>query len=291
MEQMVFNVLLAASLNLLAAVSFTFVYLPTRAFNIAHAAVSVIGGYACYFAFSRLSLPMPIAMLCAAITSGVVGALIEDAALRRLREQSRSTWVSLVASIALFTVGINLISLLFGDDVKVLGSGSVGSSQSWFGLFFTLPQMVMVAVCALVFTTASLFTQNSNFGRKLIGVAFNPDLAEIFGVHSRRVRLTAVAIGSALGGLTASLAAWDTGLHPGLGFRLLVAGIVTMIISGVGMLRWLLGGAFLLAVAQNAAAYFLDSKWMDAVAFFILIGFLIWKPLGFSGRRLKKVEV
>jgi branched-chain amino acid transport system permease protein len=46
-----------------------------------------------------------------------------------------------------------------------------------------------------------------------------------------------------------------------------------------------------LAFAQNLAAYYLDAKWMDAVAFLILIGFLIWKPLGFSGRRLKKVEV
>jgi branched-chain amino acid transport system permease protein len=30
---------------------------------------------------------------------------------------------------------------------------------------------------------------------------------------------------------------------------------------------------------------------MDAIAYIILIIFLIWKPLGFSGKRLKKAEI
>ncbi|MFH1320855.1 MAG: hypothetical protein ABII90_09420 [Bacteroidota bacterium] len=52
-----------------------------------------------------------------------------------------------------------------------------------------------------------------------------------------------------------------------------------------------MGGALLLAAAQHLSAYYIDSKWMDAVAYVILILFLIWKPLGFSGKRLKKVEL
>jgi len=58
--------------------------------------------------------------------------------------------------------------------------------------------------------------------------------------------------------------------------------------GGVGSYRGLILGALLLGLGQHGVAYFLDSKWMDALAFVILIGFLIWKPLGFSGRRSKK---
>jgi len=39
------------------------------------------------------------------------------------------------------------------------------------------------------------------------------------------------------------------------------------------------------------AAYYIGSQWMDAVAYVILIAFLLAKPLGFSGKRLKKVEI
>jgi branched-chain amino acid transport system permease protein len=42
---------------------------------------------------------------------------------------------------------------------------------------------------------------------------------------------------------------------------------------------------------QHLAAYYIGSQWMDAVAYIILILFLIAKPLGFSGKRLKKIEI
>jgi len=61
--------------------------------------------------------------------------------------------------------------------------------------------------------------------------------------------------------------------------------------ADVGSYKGPIGGALLLATAQNLSAYYIDSKWMDATAYVILILFLIWKPLGFSGKRLKKVEI
>ena len=71
----------------------------------------------------------------------------------------------------------------------------------------------------------------------------------------------------------------------------LSAGFGGMIIGGVGSNWGLVGGALLLATAQHLAAYSIGSQWMDAVAYIILILFLIAKPLGFSGKRLKKIEI
>jgi branched-subunit amino acid ABC-type transport system permease component len=83
----------------------------------------------------------------------------------------------------------------------------------------------------------------------------------------------------------------DTNMTPTFGFNLLLYGIVAIIIGGVGSTRGLIAGALLVATAQQLAAYYIDTKWMDAITYIILILFLIWKPLGFSGKRLKKVEV
>ena len=80
-------------------------------------------------------------------------------------------------------------------------------------------------------------------------------------------------------------------MTPTMGFNLLLYGVVAMIIGGVGSYRGLLAGAFLVAASQHLAAYYIDTKWMDAVAYLILIAFLLWKPLGFSGQRLRKVEI
>jgi branched-chain amino acid transport system permease protein len=128
-------------------------------------------------------------------------------------------------------------------------------------------------------------------GRNIRAVASNPELSNIFGINSDRVILWAFGIGSALAAVAGILVAFDTDMTPTMGFRLLLYGIVAMIIGGVGSTWGLLGGAFLLAAAQHLAAYYIGSQWMDAVAYVILILFLIWRPLGFSGKRLKKIEI
>jgi branched-chain amino acid transport system permease protein len=83
----------------------------------------------------------------------------------------------------------------------------------------------------------------------------------------------------------------DTNLTPTFGFSLLLYGVVAMIVGGLGSTRGLMAGALLVATAQHLAAYYIDTKWMNGVTYIILILFLIWRPLGFSGVRLRKVEI
>jgi branched-chain amino acid transport system permease protein len=135
------------------------------------------------------------------------------------------------------------------------------------------------------------FLEKSSLGRAIRGVSSNAELCGIVGVEVERTIHWAVAIGSALAALGGVLSALDTDMTPSMGFRLVLNGVIVFIIGGVGSYRGLVCGALLLGFAQHCVAYFLDSKWMDAIAFLILIGFLIWKPLGLSGRRLRKVEV
>ena len=103
--------------------------------------------------------------------------------------------------------------------------------------------------------------------------------------------LWATAISSALAAIAGILVALDVDMTPTFGFNYFLYGVVAMIIGGVGSYRGLIFGSLLLASAQHLAASYIDTKWMDAVAYMILILFLIWKPLGFSGMRLKKVDV
>ena len=80
-------------------------------------------------------------------------------------------------------------------------------------------------------------------------------------------------------------------MTPTMGFNWLLYAVVAMIIGGMGKMRYLVLGAFLLAAAQHLAAYYLDSKWMNATAYIILIVFLYLRPTGFSGKQLKKSSI
>ena len=110
-------------------------------------------------------------------------------------------------------------------------------------------------------------------------------------IRKELVSTVGIAIGSALMACAGILIAADIDMTPTMGFDWLMYGVVAMIIGGMGKMRYMILGALLLATAQQLSAYFLDSKWMNATAYIILVVFLYFRPFGFSGKKLKKTEV
>ena len=160
-----------------------------------------------------------------------------------------------------------------------------------FGAYITNIQIITIFVAAVLFIAVNLFLQITSVGKSIRAVSSNPELCNTYGINSNKVILIAFGIGSALAAVAGILSAMDTNMTPTFGFNLLLYGVVAMIIGGVGSTRGLVAGALLVATAQHLSAYYIDTKWMDAVAYIILILFLLWKPLGFSGVRLRKVEI
>jgi branched-subunit amino acid ABC-type transport system permease component len=197
----------------------------------------------------------------------------------------------MIASLGLYTVLQNVISMLWGDDTKSIRTGEIKVGNEFLGAYITDIQIITIVVCLVLFLACVFFMKYSRIGRNIRAVASNPELSNIGGINSNRIILWSFGIGSALAAVAGILIAFDTDMTPTMGFNWLLYGVVAMIIGGVGSNWGLVGGALLLAAAQHLAAYYIGSQWMDAVAYIILILFLIGKPLGFSGKRLKKIEI
>ena len=220
-----------------------------------------------------------------------IGLLCEILFYRSMRKRNAPALAYLIASIGLYTVLQNCISLLFGDDTKIIRTGEVTVGNEIFGAYITTIQIFTILVTLTLFVAVNLFLNYSSTGKSIRAVSSNPELCNIYGISSNRIILIAFGIGSALAAVAGILSAMDTNMTPTFGFNLLLYGVVVMIIGGVGSTRGLIAGALLVATAQHLAAYYIDTKWMDAVAYIILILFLLWKPLGFSGKQLRKVEI
>ena len=289
--QLVINILISISLYLLIASSFSLIYYPTKFFHIAHAVVITSAAYLTFLFANQLSLPFAVAVSAAIAGAVCVGLLCEVLFYRAMRKRDAPALAYLIASIGLYTVLQNCISLLFGDDTKIIRTGEVTIGNEIFGAYVTDVQIVTILVSAGLFVAVNLFLQFTAAGKAIRAVSSNPQLCDIYGINSNRIILVAFAVGSALAAVAGILSAMDTNMTPTFGFNLLLYGVVVMIIGGVGSTRGLAAGALLVATAQHSAAYYIDTKWMDAVTYVILIAFLIWKPLGFSGVRLRKVEI
>ena len=163
--------------------------------------------------------------------------------------------------------------------------------QLIFASNYTDVQIITIISCIVLLIISWLFIEKTNIGQQIKAVSSNPQLSNYFGISSHKAIVYSFALGSALAACAGILIAADTDMTPTMGFNWLLYGVVAMIIGGMGKMRYLLLGALLLATAQHLAAYYLDSKWMNATAYIILIVFLYFKPYGFSGQKLKKQEV
>jgi branched-chain amino acid transport system permease protein len=289
--QLIVNISISFFIYFICAFSFSTIYFPTKFFHFAHAVIITFAAYFSYVFFKQLHFSIYFSIPIAISLSICLGLLIELGIYKPLRKRNSSSLVLLIASLGLYVVLQNCISLIWGDDTKSIRTGDVKVGNEIFGAYITNTQILIVVLGAACFVLGTLFLKYNKIGRNIRAVASNPELANIFGIDSDRVILWAFGIGSGLAAIAGILVALDTDMTPTMGFNLLLYGVVAMIIGGVGSTWGLVGGALLLASAQHLAAYYIDSKWMDAVAYVILILFLIWKPLGFSGKRLKKVEI
>jgi branched-subunit amino acid ABC-type transport system permease component len=243
------------------------------------------------FLADNVSFSFPVSVVLAIASATLVGILCEILVYRPMRKRNVPSLAYLIASIGLYVVLQNCISLYFGDDTKIINTTEVTVGNEIYGAYITNVQIVTIIVSIVLFITVNLFLHFTATGKSIRAVASNPELCNIYGIPSNRVILIAFGIGSALAAIAGILSAMDTNMTPTFGFNLLLYGVVAMIIGGVGSTGGLIVGSLLVATAQHLSAYYIDTKWMDAVTYIILILFLIWKPLGFSGMRLRKVEI
>lgn len=290
-QQVIFNIIYAFSLYLLIAASFSLIFYSTKIFHLAHAAVITIGAYLTFLFANQFSLPFAVSVIAAVMMSSGIGLLCEVFFYRPMRKRNNSSLSYLIVSIGIYTVLQNCVSLFFGDSTKIIRTGEITIGNEIFGAYITNTEIATIIISITLFIVINLCLQFTFVGKAIRAVSNNPQLCNIYGINSNKVISVAFCFGSALAATAGVLSAMATDMKPTFGFDLLLYGVVAVIIGGVGSTRGLMAGTLLVAATQHLTAYFIDTKWMDAFTYIILILFLIWKPLGFSGLRLRKVEI
>ena len=289
--QLFIFILVIFSLTLVIGLAFSIIFQASKFFNFTLAVIITAAPYFTYLYFIQLQAPIFLAIPLAIISAVAVGLLAESALFNPLRKRNASSVALMLSSLGFYIVLQNAISMIWGDRVLSIRTAPVRAGHEFWGVVISNTQIVTIAVCFVVFIACVLFMKYSRIGRNIRAVASNSELSNIVGISSDRVILWAYGIGSVLVGIVGILIAYDTDMRPIMGFNWFLYGAVAMIIGGVGSIWGLAGGAFLLVSIQYLIAYFFGTMWMEPASYALLILFLIIRPLGFSGKKLKKVEI
>jgi len=289
--QYILNGLFTSAVVVLIALGFNIIYSTTRFFHFAHGIVFTAAAYFVYAFYILLKLPFTLSVGLAILLSAGLGCLIDRAVYRPLRQRKSSSLVLLLASLGVYIVLQNLISLFFGDDTKSIRSGVVKEGLNVFGARITPIQITIIVVSIVLMIGLVLLLKRTKLGKAIRAVSGDPELANICGINSERIILYVFAIGSALAGVAGILVSLDVDMNPTMGMRFLMMGMVAVIIGGVGSITGTALGALLLGMAQHLGVWKISSQWQDAIAFVILLIFLLFKPEGFLGKKVKKATV
>lgn len=288
---MIIYIIITFSLYLLISQSFSLIFYPTKLFHLSHAILITCGAYFVFLFNNIYSMPNYLSVILAIIFTITIGIVFEVFIYKKMRLKKIPSLSYFIASLGLYIIFQNLISIYFGDDSKIINSSDISVGHEILGSYITSIQIAIVVISVSLFILTNIFLHFTTLGKSIRAVASNSELCVIYGVNTNKILLLATAIGSTFACIAGILFALDTKMTPTFGFNLLLYGVVAMIIGGVGSTRGLVLGSLLVASVQQLSAYYIDTKWIDAVTYIILIIFLVWKPLGFSGKKLKKVEV
>jgi branched-chain amino acid transport system permease protein len=268
------------------ALAFQAVYRPCRVFYLALAGIYALAPYIT-LACLRFELPVWLAVVASVAVGMGVSLLCELLNHGPLEKKGGSPGAHLISSLGLYLILVQIIAIVWGNETQVLRSGIDTVYRFGEGLMLTRAQ-ALAAVCSILLLILFYgWLRFSNLGLRFRAMADNPVQLALHGHNIRRLRLLAFAIAGFLATISALAVANDVGFDPHGGLPVLLLAIVAMIIGGnTSFLAPVLGG-LLLGITRAFVVWFLSARWQDAVVFLLLALFLLFRPHGILGRKLR----
>jgi branched-subunit amino acid ABC-type transport system permease component len=143
------------------------------------------------------------------------------------------------------------------------------------------------AIAATVGMLALLFgfMWFTRLGQFMVGVADNPDLAELYGINKEQIFLVTVLIAGALVAVGMFLYGTRAQVLPQTGLSLMLFAIAATIIGGIGNLAGAALAAVILGVIQNSSVLVIPSEWQGFLLYVFLFLAIVLFP---NGLRLPK---
>jgi branched-chain amino acid transport system permease protein len=282
--QLVINGLVSGSTYALIALGFTVIYGTVKFFHFAHGAVYAVGAYMAWLFVAKFEFPVMPSLTFTCLLAGGLGVLIDFAIYRPLRARKSPNLVFLLTSFGIFIFLNNALQLAFGADIKSLRTGPVKEGYHLLGGVVTTTQIGILISCLILALMLVLFVKATRLGKAIRAVADDSLAAGIVGIHSERIIQTSFFLGSVLAGAAGILVSLETNIEPTMGMNAILKGIVAAVIGGIGSIPGALVGGLFIGLAENLGIWCISSGWKDAIAFAILVAFLLVRPGGLFER-------
>jgi branched-chain amino acid transport system permease protein len=266
----------------LVALGFSLIFGITRAFNLAHGELIVVAGYLAFALWKFFQAPFLVTfgpcLVVMAIASVPLCLL-----LRGLKEPYGLNTMVVTFGLALLLQ--NLMLVLFSADYRLIRPES--ASFTLPGMEFTISanQGLLVLLSLLATGAVHVLLHHTFLGKALRATIQDRGAAQMAGINVKRMAFIGFGLGGMLIGLAGPLYGQNMYLFPTAGTGATLIAIILTIFAGVGRIRTLLVGGWLLGLVESATILSLGSRWRELVAAVVLLALLAWRPEGIAAQR------
>ncbi len=277
MDLVVFG-LLRGAIFALSAFGFSLVLGVLGIVNLAHGIFVVLGAAVTYALVTELQLPIVAACALAALSAGLLGAVLQRALIARVF--ALHPFMVLVQTFGIAVVLTEALNHAFGTSERVLRV-DLGDLPPALDLGTFVPTLDLIVFAIALVSAALLFLllQKSEFGRAVRACRDSRRNAELVGIDANRIYMLTMAVCGVWAGLAGSLLVMLTPTAAYMHFHWTVDAFLVVVIGGMGSMVGALVGGFIYGIL-NFSAYYIYPTLAPAIIFGALILVLIVRPQG-----------
>ena len=257
-----------------------------RILNIAHGEFIVLAALITYHLQLRTTLHPMFGMVISIPIAFIIAYTLHITIFRRVKRLSPNINVfegnAILVGFGIYFIGQNLIQSNFGSSSAAypfmpyainIGGAAIGAK----GLF-------VMGVGIFICLAYSLFLSRTRLGKSIRAAAQDPEAASMFGVKINRIMAVCFGIGGVLAACAGVLYSMYESFssYSGLGYTTIA--IIIIVFGGLGSVKGAILGGFILGVAGYTIGHYVDTVFMFAAFYIIILVLLVIRPQGLLGR-------
>ena len=262
----------------------------TNILNLAHGELVMLSAYTMFWLFTILGLNPILSMLASAPLFFLIGMAIQRLVVYPIiKADPRIDRVERASLIVFFGVLLfiqNSALLIWSADYRVVTY--LNEPLKFWKLSIAANRVVVLIVALIVCFMLHFFLKNTFLGKAIRAISQDREAGMVLGINPTYMGLLSFGIGTALAGMSGSLAGMIYVITPTMGFIFTIKSFIVMLIGGLGSTMGTLVAGICLGVFEALGAFLLGEGYKEAIDYIVLLLFILLMSKGyiFRGRTL-----
>ncbi len=188
-----------------------------------------------------------------------------------------------MATILLGKIAIELCRLIW-TPVPFSVPGFLSGTYRLGGFVISKANVAIIVVAMIIVIALQVFLYKTKAGKSMRCVAQNKMAAQIMGIDVKRVISLSVALSMVICGVIGILIVPLQNVATTMSDMIGLKGFAAAVIGGFGFLPGAIVGGLFCGILENICTLFIPAVYKDVISFVLLIGFLLVRPKGLTGR-------